>query len=49
MVQVIDIIPFDTVEQLNLLLKKKENKNAEVINHAIVVKKWVRYKYDDRI
>jgi hypothetical protein len=49
MCTVIEIIPFNHVRELNLLLKINKNENVEVINHAIVIEKHVRYEYDDRI
>lgn len=48
MCTVIEIIPFDNVRDMNLLLKINKNENVEVINHAIVIEKLVRYEYDDR-
>lgn len=51
MVQVIDIIPFESVGELNSLLLRmnKNERDIEVIDHAIVINKLVRYEYDDRI
>jgi hypothetical protein len=50
MCTVIEIIPFDNVQGFNLLLRMNEKeRNVEVIDHAIVIQKCVRYEYDDRI
>lgn len=50
MCTVIEIIPFNHISEMNLLLRINEKeRNVEVIDHAIVIQKYVRYEYDDRI
>lgn len=46
---VIEIIPFENLKEMNLLLKKHAEKNTDIIDHRVVVYKRERFSYDDRI
>lgn len=46
---VIEIIPFQNINEMNLLLKENSTKGTDIIDHRVVVYKRVGYDYDDRM
>lgn len=49
MCMAIEIIPFSSLREMELLLKINEKESTDIINHRLVVYKHVKEEYDDRI
>ena len=49
MCMAIEIIPFKTLKDMELLLKMNENESTDIIDHRLVIYKHVKEEFDDRI
>ena len=49
MCMAIEIIPFKSLREMELLLKINKNESTDIIDHRLVVYKHVKEEFDDRI